>query len=99
MSTSHNNISQFFQQKKNISHGGNKKVKSLKGKAKMVEDENNSDIEEILKKFDLDPTYGPSIGLTRIERYENAKRFGLNPPENIPSLVERMDSNISYFDR
>ena len=99
MSTSLNNISQFFQQKKNISHPESKKGNSLKGKAIKLEEDSNSDIEENLKKFDLDPTYGPSIGLTRTDRYENARRFGLNPPENIPSLVERTNSNISYFDR
>ena len=97
MSTSQNNISQFFPQKKissqTLKH--NKKSKNIKDK--IIEEENDN--EEFLKRFDLDPRFGPSIGLTRIERYENAYKFELNPPSNIPSIVQKTNSNICYFDR
>ena len=99
MSVSQNNISQFFQQKKNVSEAEKNKIKSSQAISKKINIESTEDDEAVLKKFDLDPRYGPSIGLTRTERYENAKRFGLNPPENIPHLVERTQSNICFYDK
>ncbi|RPB19565.1 hypothetical protein L211DRAFT_620598 [Terfezia boudieri ATCC MYA-4762] len=39
-----------------------------------------SPTEKILRYFDLSSQYGPSIGITRINRWKRAYRMGMNPP-------------------
>lgn len=40
--------------------------------------------EEILVKFDLDPAYGPCRGISRLQRYSRALKFGVKPaPEKL----------------
>ena len=90
-------MNQFFQGKKNIPNQLDSN-KSLNSKVKLSQ-ENSKNEEDILKKFDFDPTFGPSIGITRTDRYENAKRFGLNPSENIIYLVNKLNSDISFLDK
>jgi DNA polymerase delta subunit 4 len=41
-----------------------------------------------LENFDADPKYGPSLNITRQQRWENSKRLNLNPPKSIPSLIK-----------
>jgi len=41
----------------------------------------------------MDATYGPCIGITRIERWERAHKFGLNPPMDIKDLLEMAQGN------
>lgn len=36
-------------------------------------------LEGILRKFDLNPRFGPFVGIDRLDRWERAERFGLNP--------------------
>ncbi|KAJ7982604.1 DNA polymerase delta subunit 4 [Quillaja saponaria] len=43
--------------------------------------------EDLLRKFDMNMTYGPCLGLTRLERWERARNLGLNPPKEIEGLV------------
>ncbi|KAG8466090.1 hypothetical protein KFE25_005660 [Diacronema lutheri] len=56
--------------------------------------------EKVLAAFDLDSTFGPSVGLSRADRWERARALGLNPPEevrvalNVPHAV-----NSSVFAR
>lgn len=38
---------------------------------------------ELLAQFDVDIRYGPCIGLTRIERWNRAQAFKLNPPKEV----------------
>lgn len=38
-------------------------------------------------QFDLCSKYGPVSGLTRMERWERAVKFGLNPPKRIHDLL------------
>lgn len=40
-------------------------------------------IHEILRVFDLTAKYGPCAGMTRLERWNRAKRWGLDPPEDV----------------
>ncbi|XP_061628007.1 DNA polymerase delta subunit 4 isoform X2 [Phyllopteryx taeniolatus] len=40
-----------------------------------------------LRQFDLDWRYGPSTGISRLQRWDRAKIHGLNPPEDIRDLL------------
>eukprot|EP00171_Calliarthron_tuberculosum_P002795 IDg2795t1 len=48
----------------------------------------STQVENILRLFDLDPRYGPFVGLTRIERWNRAERFGLAPPPEVRQLLQ-----------
>ena len=41
-----------------------------------------------LCEFDLDPRFGPCVGLTRSERWLRAQRLGLAPPSDVKSLLD-----------
>ncbi|KAF9955034.1 hypothetical protein BGZ72_004091 [Mortierella alpina] len=43
--------------------------------------------EKTLRQFDLASMYGPSLDLTRLERWERAFSLGLDPPQNIKDLL------------
>ena len=45
-------------------------------------------IEDELRLFDLDPRYGPFVGIDRLTRWNRAKKFGLEPPMHVKSLLE-----------
>ena len=40
-------------------------------------------VPDILRVFDLSSKYGPCVGITRLQRWERAKKWGLNPPEEV----------------
>jgi len=42
---------------------------------------------EKLRQFDLDWRYGPCTGISRMERWDRAQLHGLNPPEEIRTLL------------
>lgn len=44
--------------------------------------------EKLLREFDLNMAYGPCIGISRIDRWNRAKAFGLNPPEEAENLLK-----------
>jgi DNA polymerase delta subunit 4 len=46
--------------------------------------------QEKLKTFDLDAAYGPSVGLTRIARWNRAADFQLNPPKEVLELLQSL---------
>mmetsp|Transcript_10715 Transcript_10715/g.66043 ORF Transcript_10715/g.66043 Transcript_10715/m.66043 type:complete len:104 (-) Transcript_10715:56-367(-) len=43
---------------------------------------------ERLRGFDLDPRFGPCMGMTRIDRWERAEKLGLDPPPRVKTLLE-----------
>ncbi|XP_009607497.1 uncharacterized protein LOC107781395 [Nicotiana tabacum] len=43
--------------------------------------------EEVLRQFDMNMTYGPCLGMSRLDRWERAKRLGLNPPTDVERLL------------
>jgi DNA polymerase delta subunit 4 len=45
--------------------------------------------EEELRQFDMDMSYGPSIGVTRLRRWERAAAMGLRPPPHLRDLILR----------
>ncbi|CAN6461374.1 unnamed protein product [Victoria cruziana] len=44
--------------------------------------------EEILRQFDLNMSFGPCLGISRMKRWERANRLGLNPPKNVETLLK-----------
>jgi hypothetical protein len=45
-------------------------------------------IQHILRVFDLDPAYGPCLGMSRLERWERAEKLGDEPPMEIKEILE-----------
>ncbi|XP_055809420.1 uncharacterized protein LOC129878213 [Solanum dulcamara] len=43
--------------------------------------------EELLRQFDTNMTYGPCLGLSRLDRWERAKNLGLNPPRDVEPIL------------
>lgn len=43
--------------------------------------------EQLLRRFDLQTKYGPCAGITRLERWERAQKFGLQPPEDVRRVL------------
>ncbi|PWN52455.1 hypothetical protein IE53DRAFT_385101 [Violaceomyces palustris] len=54
---------------------------------KPIHSEGKDRIQHMLRVFDLDPTYGPCIGMTRLERWERAHELGENPPREIYEIL------------
>ncbi|CAO3588520.1 unnamed protein product [Absidia cylindrospora] len=57
-----------------------------------VHQENIKEMDKQLRAFDLDYTYGPCVGLTRLERWERAASLGLDPPKDIKTLLLKQNT-------
>lgn len=44
--------------------------------------------EKILAAFDLDNSFGPSVGLSRRDRWERAQQLGLDPPSEVRAALD-----------
>ncbi|GFR49919.1 hypothetical protein Agub_g12027 [Astrephomene gubernaculifera] len=55
--------------------------------------------EQKLRKFDLQTKFGPCAGLTRLERWERAQKFGLAPPEEVRDIILALGGPGSPADR
>ncbi|EKD03753.1 hypothetical protein A1Q2_01979 [Trichosporon asahii var. asahii CBS 8904] len=57
-------------------------------------------VHHILRVFDLTSKYGPCAGMTRLERWNRAKKWGLNPPEGIKDILETKqgEDDVSFRD-
>ena len=42
---------------------------------------------DTLRIFDLTSKYGPCVGITRLQRWERAKKWGLEPPDEIREIL------------
>ncbi|CAN4090958.1 unnamed protein product [Withania somnifera] len=42
---------------------------------------------EVLRQFDMNMVYGPCLGMSRLDRWERAKKLGLNPPTDVERLL------------
>ncbi|XP_006809656.1 DNA polymerase delta subunit 4 [Neolamprologus brichardi] len=51
---------------------------------------------EKLRQFDLDSSFGPCTGISRLQRWERAKLHGLNPPEEIRDLLLQTHADPEY---
>ena len=43
---------------------------------------------QILRSFDLDPTFGPCAGSTRAARWQRAHKLGLAPPAVVKQILD-----------
>lgn len=78
----------------NAEHIGEKDFKLRWASVEADEDE------QLLRKFDLEALYGPSVGLSRSERWRRAASMGLKPPEEVMSVLERnSQQNSCIFDQ
>lgn len=48
--------------------------------------------EATLRGFDLTSAYGPALGLTRLERWDRARAYGLDPPTAVLEALQRRGS-------
>ena len=51
---------------------------------------------QILRDFDLNPTYGPCVGISRAERWERAHSFDLSPPKTVKNLLDTFPEDKDY---
>ena len=54
----------------------------------MLDKMSATEVEKLLRGFDLDPTYGPCVGITRLERWERALVLEMEPPPLVKEVVE-----------
>ena len=47
--------------------------------------------EQMLRDFDLKEKFGPCVGPTRLQRWQRAERWGLEPPPEVRTLLETLD--------
>lgn len=55
--------------------------------SKSVHIDHENRIQQILRVFDLDPNYGPCMGMSRLERWQRAKQLDLDPPQEIHDIL------------
>ncbi|XP_015695923.1 uncharacterized protein LOC102719320 [Oryza brachyantha] len=88
----------FYRQRKRPAAGGVAKSTKASKKASKKKPQNCSqsqdcrrlpgdEEEELLRLFDMDMTYGPCIGITRLRRWERAAALGLCPPAHLRDLL------------
>ncbi|KAK3703571.1 hypothetical protein QZH41_006898 [Actinostola sp. cb2023] len=51
---------------------------------------------QLLKEFDMTLEYGPCIGITRMERWERADKFGLHPPQIVKDIISKKLNDEIY---
>lgn len=56
--------------------------------------EGDNRVHHILRAFDLDPSYGPCLGLTRLERWNRAKRLGEEPPVEVFEILNTREGTV-----
>ena len=40
-----------------------------------------------LREFDVDSSFGPTAGMTRLQRWNRAQKLGLNPPQDVLDIL------------
>ncbi|XP_031552455.1 DNA polymerase delta subunit 4-like [Actinia tenebrosa] len=50
----------------------------------------------LLKEFDLNSEYGPCIGISRLQRWERAEKFGLHPSQDIKDIITQHLDDETY---
>ncbi|GMK54597.1 hypothetical protein CspeluHIS016_0111830 [Cutaneotrichosporon spelunceum] len=64
-----------------------KDAKAEMGGMAPIHGEKDNKVQNILRVFDMTSKYGPYVGITRLERWERAKKWGLQPPEGIKQIL------------
>lgn len=93
MSTKDRRITEAFRKTKNSqSRTKSQKDEPEPSSSKSAEEEDF----KILKDFDLNWEYGPSMGITRLERWNRADKHGLNPSPAVKQLVQEHSKDERY---
>lgn len=53
----------------------------------MISDSERQSIINELRAFDLSSKYGPCVGISRLERWERAEKYGKKPPAEVKKLL------------
>ncbi|CAO1624579.1 unnamed protein product [Parajaminaea phylloscopi] len=64
------------------------------GKVGAIHADGQNRIHHILRAFDFDPTYGPCLGMTRLERWNRAKNLGEDPPEEVYEILTTKEGKL-----
>ncbi|KDN52440.1 hypothetical protein K437DRAFT_254216 [Tilletiaria anomala UBC 951] len=67
-------------------------------KIQPIHTEGQNRIHHMLRTFDLDPAYGPAIGMTRLQRWHRAKALGDDPPEEVRAILETKQGMLELGD-
>ncbi|CAI9734830.1 DNA polymerase delta subunit 4 [Octopus vulgaris] len=51
---------------------------------------------KILTEFDVNWKYGPMCGITRLERWERASKFSLDPPLDVKNIILKHGTDTSF---
>lgn len=62
-------------------------LKKLSGDARGFHQEELSVLDKLLRQFDLNTSYGPCAGVSRLDRWNRAKRLGQEPPEEVRDIL------------
>lgn len=95
MSAKNKRVTDTFKAKKKsrpIAKSGKGQSEPQPSSSKAAEEEDF----KILKEFDLNWEYGPSMGITRLERWNRAAKHGLNPLPLVRQLVEEHKDDERY---
>ena len=71
------------------------KAEKEREKAEPCAERERADL-EVLHTFDLCSEFGPCIGMSRVERWERAQRFGLSPPDDVLHLLREHLNDTRY---
>jgi len=63
-----------------------KKTREAMGKRPIHAEQQNR-VDHILRVFDLNPEFGPCVGMSRLERWERAHELQLDPPSEIKDIL------------
>ncbi|KAK9457254.1 DNA polymerase delta, subunit 4 [Dipodascopsis uninucleata] len=59
--------------------------------AQQIHAENLTAVDKILRRFDLTEDYGPTVGMTRLERWNRANKLGLSPPSIVYRILTSLE--------
>jgi DNA polymerase delta, subunit 4 len=56
--------------------------------------DNEGDIDKLLAQFDGEREFGPCLGITRLQRWDRAEKYGCNPPLRVRDiLLDDLETN------
>jgi len=64
-----------------------REAKRARGGKDMIHGEGLTKVDAILQAFDNTYDYGPSLGMTRLERWQRADAMGLDPPVAVRDIL------------
>eukprot|EP01023_Acetabularia_acetabulum_P041759 TRINITY_DN408_c0_g1_i1.p3 TRINITY_DN408_c0_g1~~TRINITY_DN408_c0_g1_i1.p3 ORF type:complete len:106 (-),score=11.03 TRINITY_DN408_c0_g1_i1:337-654(-) len=72
------------------------KRKPRSSQPQLVEQTLDDETLDKLRIFDLTVQFGPSIGMSRLDRWNRAYKLGLNPPREIKQILENLEEDSKY---